>query len=73
MDGASDQLALFDSALVLPEYEPGRKYGHKKRGGYVPKYEVTDAIRQMGEVLDRIHADFADLQPYEGRCPAAAR
>jgi hypothetical protein len=73
VDGAGDQLALFDSALDLPEYEPGKKYGQRKRGGYVPKYEVTDAIRQMGETLDRIHADFADLKPYEGRCPGCGK
>ena len=51
-----------------PRTSLSRKYGRKKRGGYVAKYEVTDAIRRTNEMLDRVHADFAGLQPYEGRC-----
>ena len=73
MDGAGDQLALFDSALVLPNYEPGKKYGHKKRGGYVPKYEVTDAIRRTNELLDQLLAQREGLKPYEGRCTGCGK
>lgn len=68
MDGAGDQLALFESSAVLPKGEPERKWGRSKRGGYVPKYEVTDAIRETNARLDQIHADWGDLKPYEGRC-----
>ena len=63
-----EQLPLFDSPLDLPNDEPLRKYGRKKRGGYVPKYGITDAIRQANETLDRIHAEFEGLKAYEGRC-----
>ncbi len=68
MDGAGDQLALFDSPLVLPKGDLSRYQGRKKRGGYVAKYEVTPEILQANETLDRIHAEFEGLQPYEGRC-----
>ena len=68
MEAAGDQLALFDSSAVRPKGDPERFQGPKKRGGYVPKYEVTDAIRQANETLDRIHAEWEGLKPYEGRC-----
>jgi hypothetical protein len=73
MDAASDQLALFDSSALIPKGEARRYQGRKKRGGYVPKYEVTDAIRQANETLDRIHAEFEGLQPYEGRCTGCGK
>lgn len=68
MDGSGDQLALFDSSAVLPDGAPQRKYGRKKRGGYVPKFEVTDAIRQTNALLDQLLALREGLKPYEGRC-----
>jgi hypothetical protein len=68
MEGTGDQLALFDSSTLLPGGEPQRKYGRTKRGGYVPKYEVTDAIRQTNALLDQLLAQREGLKPYEGRC-----
>jgi predicted lipoprotein with Yx(FWY)xxD motif len=44
MQGAGDQLALFDSSLVLPKDEPGKKRGRKKRGGYVRRRPLLDAL-----------------------------
>lgn len=68
MAGASGQLALFDSPLVLGKGEPRRYQGRKKRGGYIPTYEVTDAVRQTNELLDGLLAQREGLKPYEGRC-----
>ena len=67
MDATGDQLALFDWSAV-PGGEPARKYGRAKRGGYVPKFEVTDQIRQTNALLDRLLAQREGLKPYEGRC-----
>jgi hypothetical protein len=68
MGGAGEQLALFDRSLVLAKGEPKRHRGRKKRGGYVAKFERTDAVRRADEVLDALLAQREGLKPYEGRC-----
>jgi hypothetical protein len=68
MDGAGEQLALLESPAVLTAGEEKRYRGRKKRGGYVPKYEVTDAVRQTNALLDQLLAQREGLKQYEGRC-----
>jgi hypothetical protein len=68
MGGAGGQLALFDSPAGLAAGEARRYRGRKKRGGYVPKYEVTDSTRQTDARLDQLLAQRKGLKPYEGRC-----
>ncbi len=67
MEGAGDQLALFAWSAV-PSKEPIGKYGRRKRGGYVPKYEETEQIRRSNAFLDQRLAQREGLKPYEGRC-----
>jgi hypothetical protein len=68
MDGAGDQLALFGWSTVPSEPEPVRRRGRRMRGGYVPRYEVTDAIKRTNALLDQLLAQREGLKPYEGRC-----
>ena len=68
MDSAGDQLVLFGWSAVPSEPEPVRRRGHRMRGGYVPKYEVTDAIERTNALLDQLLAQREGLKSYEGRC-----
>lgn len=72
MEGSSDQLALFDWSAV-PGNEPFRKYGRRKRGGYVLQYEETEQTRQTIALLDQLLAQREGLKQYEGRCVGCGR
>jgi hypothetical protein len=71
MDGAGEQLALFDSTMV-PAAPPDGRRG-TQRGGYVPRYEVTDQIRQTNALLDRLLAQREGLKRYEGCCQGCGK
>jgi hypothetical protein len=72
MEDSADRLALFDWSAVRGN-GPLSKYGRRKRGGYVPKFEVTDQIRNTNELLDQLLANRAGLTKYEGRCVGCGR